>query len=1352
MKKTLILLSQAILFLIPIGLFAQDNGKLLTRSQTISLEPNLDKTTDFTFGATGQILYKVLLFDEVPSSAAREGMQSLGIEFLEYLPQKSYIAKIPNGTKLANLKSSGVIGLYDVPKDLKLDYRLQEWDIPSHAQDGDQANVALISMKGTNIKDFAVELANRNIAAYKYGSDTRFGYFSLTKIQMESLTSLPWLRYIEIVDEPGIPESTEGRSIQKSNVINNDLSNGISFNADGVQLLVRDDGLVGPHIDYEGRLTNLTTDATGNHGDGVAGVMGGAGNIDPRMEGGASGADIYVINYVSNFQDNTLSLHQNNGVKITNSSYSNGCNAGYTSTTQTVDQQVHQNQTLMHVFSAGNSNNNDCGYGAGNQWGNITGGHKVGKNVMAVANLYEDGALVGSSSRGPAHDGRIKPDISAHGQGQMSTNSNNTYMSFGGTSAAAPSMAGNMAQLIEAYRSLNSNNDPKSSLLKAAVMNSATEMGNIGPDFKYGYGLINTARAYDIIAGNQYLFATVSNGNNNTHSITVPANVGQLRIMLYWHDIEGSVNTNVALVNDLDLTVNGTLLPLVLDHTPNATTLNNPAVPGTDHLNNVEQVVVNNPSAGSYTVNVDGFQVPFGPQEYVIVYSFIQDEIDVTFPLGGESFIPGETELIHWDAFGDSGSFNIEFSSDNGSSWSSLGTANGDERNFSWNVPSTNTGQGLIRVSRLGQSDQSIETFNIFPVPQISLQTQSATELEITWPAISGATKYYIYRLGNKYMDLIDSTTNTQYLLGGLNSGDELWLSVSANSAAIKGERANAEYNLFAPGSSCTGCLYSSTNFPDAESFENGFGGYCNFSNDDIDFLNISGGTPSSNTGPSSASDGSSYVYLEATNPNFPSKVAILGSSCYDLSTATSSSLKFDYHMYGAAMGSLEIEVSTDGGQTWSNPIWSISGNQGNQWNTDSIDFSSYQSNMLSYRFVATSGTSFTSDIALDNILFDSDASSLQVIGESGRVNVNHNNITVNFQNSYVNPIVVAGPPTRDGSHPTTVRISNVTSTGFDIRLDEYEYLNEVHYFERIGYMVLEEGEFLTQDSTEIASGTITANSNFATHNMGTTFSSQPALVASAVTINDPDAVVVRVQNINTSQFDLRLNEEEAVFSHGNEEVHWIGMEQNVGNAGLDYESGVTPVSYRHVKNLLPLSQAYTTNGALICMMNSFKGWNTCSFRMRENNPTTGDVSLILEEEKSNDNEVSHYYENVGYIMFFQTGNILGYPLTNSVNSRPEIAQQEKEDVIQDNRLEAQFDISVFPNPTNGAFSLELSGLDMAEESAILSIYSVDGKIVSKHELKSSLNQIEIEAQPGIYMLSVQHGASTVNKRIQLLN
>jgi subtilisin family serine protease len=260
------------------------------------------------------------------------------------------------------------------------------------------------------------------------------------------------------------------------------------------------------------------------HGDAVSGILGGAGNLNPYMRGMAPGATLYTVDYDNGFQDITLSLHQIDSVTITNTSYSDGCNTGYTLASQTVDKQMYDNATLFHVFSGGNSNGlSDCGYGAGNQWANVTGGHKMAKNAIAVANLDQFGVIDPESSRGPAHDGRIKPEIAANGTNQMSTDDNNVYLQFGGTSGAAPGVAGCLVQLTHAYKSMHNGDIPEAALLKAVVLNSANDLGNTGPDFIYGFGHINARKALSILENNQYIAAAVAQGATNAPSRCLPA-------------------------------------------------------------------------------------------------------------------------------------------------------------------------------------------------------------------------------------------------------------------------------------------------------------------------------------------------------------------------------------------------------------------------------------------------------------------------------------------------------------------------------------------------------------------------------------------------------------------------------------------------------------------------------------------------------------------------------------------------------------------------------------------------------------------------------------------------------------
>ncbi len=960
-----------LVLVIPSIAFSQNNELLFKSTGSIKYQSNINAfvAEKTPIDLVNNSYYRIIQFASKPTEKDKMVLRSSGAQILEYIPNNAYLISVPTTFPKSALLSTSAEVVRKMDPSIKVEYRLTDWGIPAHAQVGNKAKVAVIAMKGLSAKDFQFDLMALGLTVDYYGADAKFAYLSLSEFEVQNVAQLAWVRYIEIIDEEGKPESTEGRTVQKANVINNELSAaGLSYNADGVGVLVRDDGLVGPHIDFHGRLHNLTTDATGTHGDGVAGVMSAAGNLDPSVEAGGSGAEVFVINYQSTFQDNTLSLHQDSAVMITNSSYSNGCNAGYTSTTQFVDDMIFTNQTLMHTFSAGNSNNSDCGYGAGSQWGNITGGHKMGKNVMTTANLNNDATIVASSSRGPAHDGRIKPDISGHGAGQMSTDPNNMYSPFGGTSAAAPSMGGNLAQLYEVYRSLNGGADPNSALIKAAALNSTTDLGTKGPDFTFGWGLINAGRAYEIIANNQYKFATIGQGQTNSDSIVVPAGIGQLRVMVYWHDPAGAVNTTKALVNDLDLKVNGTLLPYILDPTPNPSTLDDPATTGIDRLNNMEQVSIDNPTPGTYAIDIEGFAVPQGPQEYVIVYTLIKDEIKVTYPLGGESLIPGRDEIIHWDALGNTGSFSVDYSVDNGLTWTNIGTAGGSLRLIDWTVPNIPTGQALIRVERGVQSDTSDEIFNIFPVPSgLTVGGSSANSATITWDSVPGATSYYVYQLGAKYMDTIATSTTNSYQIN-VTTAQEYWLAVSANAPGIEGERSNAVKIKITPNSACGGCLTFNSVIPSTHGFETGMGDFCNDTGDDTDWVINSGSTASTGTGPNGGDAGSSdYIYLEASSPNYPGKTAILGGPCYDLSSYNFVSLAFAYHMYGAAMGSLELEVSTDGGGTWTS-IWSINGNQGNVWQSENIDISSYTGSTFTFRFIGITGTNYTSDIALDNI------------------------------------------------------------------------------------------------------------------------------------------------------------------------------------------------------------------------------------------------------------------------------------------------------------------------------------------------------------------------------------------------
>ncbi len=771
--------------------FSQANTKFEFQGKVVEMPRNIESfkwnqmPSNASYGAN---YYGCIKFLKTPTQQIQNEFKTRGLQ-LDYVSENTYFFNFSTSVDVSYLKSVGVISIIPMPLNFKMSSKIRNNEIGEWAKDGDNILVYLQYHKNVSENVLVSQLTQISGVFIKEqfkGSDILS--LSIHKNSVDKVAKLPIVKWIELVQEPGVKEDIRGKSIHRSSNLDTQTISGRNYTGKGIGVMVRDDGIVGPHIDFHGRIDNTGASGTGaTHGDGVAGIMAGAGNLDPTKRGMAAESDLYIVNYVSNHLDPpTTTLLNDGSVQITNSSYSDGCNVGYTINSRTVDSQINSNLSLLHVFSAGNSNNNNCGYGAGDQWGNITGGHKQGKNVIATANVFFNGGLVNSSSRGPAHDGRIKPDITAHGQGQLSTDENNDYLTFGGTSGAAPGIAGVSAQLYQLYKEQNSDQLPESALIKATLLNTANDYGNVGPDFKFGWGIVNGLRAAMLLEDGRYLDDNISQGNENNHTINVPANTKQVRFMVYWNDPAAVSGVSTALVNDLDLKVTSPssteLLPWVLDHTPNVTTLDLPATNGIDRLNNMEQVLINNPESGDYTINITGFNIPSGPQHYYVVYEVITEELTLTYPVGNEKLVVGEQETIHWDAINTTNDFLLEYSTNNGSSWSTIATVPSSSTNYTWVVPSDVSGECLIRITSGTFTDVSDAVFSIANlVTGVDISQICPDNLTVVWNSIPDATSYDVYLLGDKFMDKIGTTSDVSYSISITDPNVSFWVAVAAS-------------------------------------------------------------------------------------------------------------------------------------------------------------------------------------------------------------------------------------------------------------------------------------------------------------------------------------------------------------------------------------------------------------------------------------------------------------------------------------------------------------------------------------------------------------------------------------------
>lgn len=715
-------------------------------------------------------LWCYLRFDDVPSDAQKANLALAGVALYQYQPDLQWFASMPTGISSTVLEAAGVSKVFVKPISRKMDQRFFFGKVPAYAKAGSGVEAALVVAAtldyGTMIQ--ALEALDIEIK-------DRFEPLGILNVNgpeeaLKEAATLPFVIYVELPEPPAELEIEDEMTMTRAPYINGYYNlNGL--NGDGITIAVNEGGIIDSayHPDFKNRMDlSLETGSISGHKTGVSWRMASAGNINPIHRGQAWGAE-----HMSGGINFTTAA--NADVNIVNNSFGYGCipaGPSYNTGAATNDFLVRTKERFMITYSCGNIGNSTCAnYGAGPGWGNITGLVKSAKNIFAVGAMNTNEELTGFSSRGPAMDGRILPDITATGPG--------------GTSHASPNLAGVNAILTQAYRIENSNLWPNSGLIKAIILNTADDIENAGPDYKTGFGRINASRALEVIENSQFLTNNVSNAGVALNTINVPAGVKQVKVSVYWNDMEATAGiTGKTLVNDLDMRVQepstNWVKPWVLSSFPDPDSLNALAVHGTDTLNNVELVTIDNPAAGNHTVEVSGSLVPFGPQTYRIVYSFVYDSIAVIYPRGGEGLVPGETRRIRWDAYDSGNTFDIDFSSDSGATWQSLVTGLASHiRYYVWTIPASLSGNCLVRVTSGSNQGVSDGLFTIVAPPaNLNLVWRCADSAMFAWDSVPGAMGYRAYHLGNKYMDTVSFTSNTYVTVYNLSTTETEWVSV----------------------------------------------------------------------------------------------------------------------------------------------------------------------------------------------------------------------------------------------------------------------------------------------------------------------------------------------------------------------------------------------------------------------------------------------------------------------------------------------------------------------------------------------------------------------------------------------
>ena len=760
--------------------------------------------------------YTLVRFDQLPGLEEKKRMAQEGVALYDYLPGKIFLVEMPERISTDHLKNYHAVGLFELNAASKISEKLQ----PAGNQPlitGDEVIAINFfgSMNQATVQE-ELEKAGAQIFHYKIQPERTFfvkaGWSALQKI-----AGLPFVSYISKQSLHIEPLNYNNRAIHGVDAIS--APSGRNLQGKNVSIGIGDNADPSTHIDFTGRLILRNSLGPVTHGTHTTGTAGGGGILNPKYRGMAPKATLISQAFDDILANSPVFIHDYDMV-LTNNSYFQGLSScpgegEYDALSNYADLQLYNSPSLLHVFAAGNDGLLTCSpYPA--TFATVKSGYQTAKNVLTVGAIDNLTYLRhAGSSGGPVQDGRIKPEITTGGGGVISTITFNRYSSSSGTSMAAPTATGAVALLYERYRQLHGGSDPTADLMKALACNNADDLGNPGPDFIYGFGMLNVRTAVEALEKNQYFSGSLANGGNGLHSISgITAGNYQLKIMLYWADQPGAAFAPIALVNNLDLTVtapDGTVHhPLILDPSPAGVSHN--AVEGIDSINNIEQVVINTPIAGNYTIQVNGKSIPIGTQKYIVTYQIIAPSVTVEYPFGNNTLVPGESENIRWSAYGgDPNSFSIEYSPDNGSTWNMINNnVSSSARLYSWTVPSTSTNQGLMRITRnnAGYADTSDYNFIVLGQPTISVSNPCPGYGQLIWNQVPSATGYEIMMLRTDSMQTIATTTDTTYLLDALNKDSSYWIGVRAVNASSAGRRSLA-VNLLPSGGTCALPLFN---------------------------------------------------------------------------------------------------------------------------------------------------------------------------------------------------------------------------------------------------------------------------------------------------------------------------------------------------------------------------------------------------------------------------------------------------------------------------------------------------------------------------------------------------------------
>lgn len=623
------------------------------------------------------------------SAADMQEIAALGLKKIGLIPPNAYIFLASKD----QIKTLEEIFPLIYCGEYKPEYKIVSLGFQNRITSTDASEKVLLGLATSESYDSVAEfLKERNIAEFKLlHSDPPVVE---AKIPLSLVSDLSKLSGVLSV-EPKPKKKLMNDVARSGELMNVDSANESGYTGKGVMVIVADTGLDSGdlatiHDDFLnknviGVLAENIDEAEDwrdlhGHGSHVAGSATGTGaHENGKYAGTARDADLYFIRFLTDsydivdLTDGDFSKAYNAGGRVMNNSWGSGYSGfkgEYNSEAKLYDSLSRKYPDLLILFAAGNENldfyyEDNCTLGMEAVAKNIvtvgaaesyhpefttTYGQLYGRTLDSSSPYYNDKigepnnktqqGMACFSSRGPAKDGRAKPDIAAPGTfinsvealyDSVNQGERKSYYTYDhGTSMASPLTAGSAACVLQYLKENTDIASPSSALIKAVLINGARNMGKgqfnnrteipeVTPNCVNGFGHVNLNESLDPSCGELFAMeGTIEETGKTVSYFFTKESEGPVSATLCWTDVPGTVGAELALVNDLDISVSDG----ENEYYSGGQSESN------DHINNIERCQVGDfPAGSSIEIRVSGVSIMEGPQAFALCVSGVDEVV-----------------------------------------------------------------------------------------------------------------------------------------------------------------------------------------------------------------------------------------------------------------------------------------------------------------------------------------------------------------------------------------------------------------------------------------------------------------------------------------------------------------------------------------------------------------------------------------------------------------------------------------------------------------------------------------------------------------------------------------------------